>query len=86
MSGAQAYSQMYLERFETNRMNTKIRLIMDKLGIEAPDYSQKNNGGSGSNNRSFFNGLGSSRNAGNAIPSENGMRSTTMDALADDME
>lgn len=84
MSGAHAYSQMYIERFDTTKMNTKLRLIMDKLGIEAPDYSQKNNGGS--NNRSFFNGLGSSRNAGNSIPSEGGMRSTTMDALADDME
>lgn len=82
IGGAQAYADMYYQRFDTNKMNTKVRLIMDKLGIEGPEYSKKSSGG----NRSFFsNNAGS--NSGNSIPSSNNnMRSTTMDALAEDMD
>lgn len=80
IGGAQSYADMYYQRFDTNRMNTKVRLIMDKLGIENPEYSKKSSG-----NRSYFSNNGST-NANNSIPSSNNMRSTTMDALADDME
>ena len=82
IGGAQAYADMYYQRFDTNKMNTKVRLIMDKLGLEGPEYSKKSSGG----NRSFFsNNAGS--NSGNSIPSSNNnMRSTTMDALTEDMD
>lgn len=82
IGGSQAYANMYYQRFETNKMNTKIRLIMDKLGIENPEYSKKSSGG----NRSFFSNNGGGASSGNSIPSSNNMRSTTMDALAEDMD
>lgn len=86
IGGSQAYANMYYQRFDTNKMNTKIRLIMDKLGIEAPEYSKKNGGGT-RDNRSFFNGLGNNAGgSGNSIPQNNGMKSTTMDGLVEDME
>lgn len=49
--GAQCYANMYGGRYDTNRMNTKIGLIMDKLGIESSaDYSSRSN----RSNQSFF--------------------------------
>ena len=84
MSGAAAYSQQYYGRFDTNKMNTKVRLIMDKLGIESPDYSKKES--SSNTGRSFFATAGAGRES-NSIPTAGGgMRQSTMDELADDME
>ena len=83
MSGAAAYAQQYYGRFDANKMNTKVRLIMDKLGIESPDYSKKE--GNSNSGRSFFAAAGAGRES-NSIPSSRGMRSATMDELADDIE
>jgi hypothetical protein len=49
VGGYNAYSVLDAERFEVSRVNTKIGLMMDKLGI--PKYEGKNGGG---NNKSFF--------------------------------
>lgn len=83
MSGAAAYAQMYYERFETNRTRTKLELIMDKLGIESAEYGRQRTSSGGGQNKSYFNNAAGKNNS---IPSNTGMRSTTMDALADDIE
>lgn len=81
INGAYAYANMNAQKYDTNRTNTKIGLIMDKLGIESSaEYANKGGG----NNRSFFNS-NSGKNAGDNIPS-NSMRSTTIDQLGDEME
>lgn len=80
ISGAAAYSSMYYNKYDTSRMNTKIGLIMDKLGIEQnAEYSHKNNNGG---NRSFF--TQSNNGGSNAIPSGGGMRTTTIQELMGD--
>lgn len=81
IGGAQAYANMYHQRFDTNKMNTKIKLIMEKLGIESPEYNRRND-----SNKSFFNNQNVGKTASNSIPTNNGMRSTTMDELAEDIE
>lgn len=49
-TGAYAYSNIDYGRFDNSRINTKIELVMDKLGIERT--GKKGNGGGGS---SYFN-------------------------------
>lgn len=84
MSGATAYGVLHGAKYDIQKNNTKIKLIMDKLGIESSgDYSK---GGSGYNNRSFFsgnNGRGDDGN-GNELPQQpasSGMRAATLDDI-----
>lgn len=74
IGGAGAYANMYAQRFDANRINTKIGLIMDKLGIE--QSAEYGNRGGGRNNQSFFNS--------NQNKSENSMRSATLDQLGEE--
>lgn len=76
--GAASYLQMYAQRFDTSRMNTKIGLIMDKLGIEnKPEYSKKGNYGGSffakDNNQSFNN-------------SDSSMRSNTLEGIEQELD
>ena len=64
-------------RYDIQKNNTKLELIMEKLGIEKPEYSR---GGNGNNRGSFFQN-NSGRDAGNSIPSNNEMRHSTMEDL-----
>lgn len=80
ISGAAPYANVYAQRFDQNRMNTKISLIMDKLGIEQSAEYSKGNGGRG--NQSFFNSNG----MGNTNSANTGMRSSTIDQLGEEME
>lgn len=74
--GAYAYATMSAMKYDTNRNNTKMQLIMDKLGIEAPaEYSRNNNRSGGS---SFF---AANKGVTESIPQGNAMRSATMDEL-----
>ena len=78
-SGAAAYMNMYANKYDTSRLNTKIGLIMDKLGIESkPEYSKGNNGGS-----SYFNNT----NRSNYGESSSGasMRSNTLEGLESEL-
>lgn len=60
MTGAMSYSVMDMGRFDNSRLNTKIGLIMDKLGIERAGGNKTYTGGS----NSYFNrsGAGSPQN------------------------
>lgn len=52
MGGGQTYSNLYYGRFEQSRINTKLKLIMDKLGIETSgEYKRMGR----DNSTSFFN-------------------------------
>lgn len=78
-SGAAAYMNMYANKYDTSRLNTKIGLIMDKLGIESkPEYSKGNSGGS-----SYFNNRGGQY--GNSTSSSN-MRSNTLEGLESELD
>lgn len=80
-SGAAAYMNMYANKYDTSRLNTKIGLIMDKLGIESKaDYSRGNNGGS-----SYFSNRGSNNQYGNST-SSNSMRANTLDGLESELD
>lgn len=79
MSGAGAYANMYFAKFDIQKTNTKLGLIMDKLGIEKPEYG-KRSGYNGSENRSFFN------SHQNQTPTNNNMRNATMEDLMNDDE
>lgn len=75
--GAAAYMNMYANKYDTNRLHTKIGLMMDKLGIESSaDYSKKNNSYGGS----FF-----SNNNRNNSGSSADMRSNTLDGFESEM-
>lgn len=84
-SGAIAYSVMNGMKYDIHRNNTKMALIMDKLGIEKPEYGNGNSGGG----RSFFS---SNQGSGNKNNGEfTGMnppvtRSTTLEQLEGEME
>ena len=72
-SGAYAYMNMYANRYDTSRMNTKIGLIMEKMGIESkPEYSNRRSGGS------FFNNNNQNNSTSN-------MRTNTMAGLEDEL-
>lgn len=77
-----AYTIIDAEKYNFNRLNTKIELVMDKLGI--PKTSGNGNGGRG-NSSSFFSGQGSNNekmaNAGYTKPTNN----TTLDDLAGEL-
>lgn len=52
MGGGQSYSNLYYGRFEQSKVNTKLKLIMDKLGIETSgEYKRMGR----DNSTSFFN-------------------------------
>lgn len=55
MTGAMAYSVMDMGRFDYSRINTKIELVMNALGVEVKSNKQQNN-----SSNSYFNknGLG----------------------------
>lgn len=73
-TGAVAYSMIYQGRFDASRNNTKLGLIMDKLGIE-----NKSNGNYSRSSNSFFNNNGNSSNSGG---NENNFRKSTLDSLS----
>ena len=76
--GAYAYSVMNGMRYDIQKNNTKMELIMEKLGIEKPDYSSNKTSQKGS----FF-----SNNAGReGVPSQQPSRSMTMDEIESEME
>lgn len=76
-TGAVGYAVIDAARYDIQKNNTKMELIMEKLGIERPDYSRGGNRG-GSSGGSFF----SSNNG----KQDNSMQHTTMDGLVDGME
>lgn len=83
-SGAVAYSVLDAARYDIQKQNTKMELIMEKLGIEKPEYGNNNRGG---NSRgSFFQNNNGRESSSNNIPSENQMTHTTIDDLAAGME
>lgn len=71
MTGAMAYSVIDANRFTTNTNNTKLDLIMSKLGVEYKPGTVSRNVGSGS---SFFDSKSSS-------DSDRSMRSASIDEL-----
>ena len=72
MTGAVAYSVMDANRFTTNSNNTKIDLIMSKMGIEyKPGTTSRASSGS-----SFFD-----NNRSSSSDSDRSMRAATMDEL-----
>ena len=72
MTGAMAYSVMDANRFNTNAINTKIDLIMSKMGVEyKPGTTSRSSSGS-----SYFDG-----NRGTTSDSDRSMRAATMDDL-----
>lgn len=72
MTGAVAYSVMDATRFTTNTSNSKIDLIMSKMGIEyKPGTTSR-----ASSSSSYFDG-----NRGSSSESDRSMRSATMDDL-----
>ena len=84
-SGAYAYSTLYAARYDIQKNNTKMELIMEKLGIEKPEYSRGSNSNNGRG--SFFaNNSGSSNNPSNNIPGNSGMRTTTIEDLESEMD
>lgn len=82
INGAYAYSYMNASKYDSQRLNNKIELIMDKLGIERQngDYSK-----SGSN-RSFFNNNNGKSSEEDSLVGTGGMRSTTLSQLSGDMQ
>lgn len=83
-SGAQAYSVLSAMKYDIQKNNTRMELIMEKLGIEKPEYS---NGSAPRESRgSFFANNPGNSSSSNSIPGLNGsMRSTTMDDLESEM-
>lgn len=79
MTGAVAYGVMYGAKYDIQKQHTKMKLIMDKLGIEQnPEYSK----GGNYNNRSFFAKGNNGGGNGDAIPSNGtGMRQSTIDDI-----
>lgn len=79
IGGAQAYATLYAAKFDIQRNNTKMGLIMDKMGIEMKgNYNRNRSQGS------FFD----RQNGGvpsdtNPMPESNNMRSTTIDDILD---
>lgn len=74
MTGAMAYSVMDANRFTTNTNNSKIDLIMSKMGIEyKPGTTSRQSSGS-----SYFD-----NSRGSSSDSDRSMRSATMDDLED---
>lgn len=78
IGGAAAYSVMNGFKFDISRMNTKVGLIMDKLGVEQSDYYHNNSG------QSYFSGQ-PKQNSNNFMPSPAPMQSTSMEELGDSM-
>lgn len=75
-SGAASYMNMYAGKYDTSRMNTKIGLIMEKMGIETKtEYSRKGNNGGGS----FFNNNNRQQNT------NNNMRTNTLAGLEEEL-
>lgn len=62
MTAATAYSVMEQQKYDMSRINTKLELIGDKLGIEFG----KNNKGGGKSSSSFFNSSNGNNNGGGA--------------------
>lgn len=73
ISGAQAYSTLYAFKYEIQKNKTKMELIMDKLGIESPQYGNSNSGGG----TSYFN----QQHSAAASSSNTTMREATFDSL-----
>lgn len=73
MTGAVAYSVMDANRFSTNTNNTKIDLIMSKMGI---DYKPGTTSRSSGSSSSYFDS-----NRGSSSDSDRSMRAATMDDL-----
>lgn len=88
-SGANAYSTLYAFKYDIQKNNTKIGMIMDKLGIEKPDYNNGSKGNYGNN--SFFNRSNNSQQQGStqqqymAPPETNTMQSSSYNDLMDDL-
>lgn len=77
MTYAAAYSVVDSSKFENSRVNTKIGLIAEKLGVE---FKGSKDGG-GSSNKSFFNNNSSSNGGGSK-----GFDSATIDDIAGMMD
>ena len=73
MSGAIAYSVMDLGRFNNSRLNTKIELVMNKLGIETKSSKQ-------ASSESYFN-----KNGLGAASPENNNRARSQRTSIDDI-
>lgn len=74
-SGAASYMYMYAQKYDTSRINTKIGLIMEKMGIETTgEYSKKNYGGG-----TYFN------NRNNSNQGSSSMRTNTLEGLQDEL-
>lgn len=82
IGGAAAYSVMNAMKYDMSRMNTKFSLIMDKLGVEQPDYYNGR-----SNNTSYFSGQPKNSVPSNFMPSPSApMQNTSMEELGQDIE
>lgn len=79
MTGAVAYGVLYGAKYDIQKNHTKMKLIMDKLGIEQnPEYSK---GGNNYNNRSFFSKNDNGGNGNNLPNANSGMRQSTIDDI-----
>ena len=61
-TGAIAYSVMEQMKFTTSPINTKLDLVMEKMGIEKPSYNRNQGGGT-----SFFSGNSGNNNSQKTI-------------------
>lgn len=77
-SYATAYTVVDSMKFDVSRVNTKIDIIMEKLGI--PKYNSNNGGG-----KSFFDNSKDSSPV-NLNNSQGASRTTTLDAIASELE
>lgn len=77
--GAVAYSVIENSKYDYSRVNTKINLIAEKLGVE---FNSNANYSSGTNRQSFFNQNGNN-NTSSYTPSS---RQSTLDELASELE
>lgn len=88
ISGSFAYATLYAMKYDIQKNNTKIGMIMDKLGIEKPEY---NNSSRQSYSNSFFNrneGSGSqaaSQQSYMNAPESGDMQKSTYNDLMQDM-
>lgn len=84
ISGACAYGVMNGMKYDIHKMNTKFSLIMDKLGIESPEYYN----GRSSNVSYFSSSNQQPKNSvpSNFMPSPTPMQNTSMEDLEGGME
>ena len=81
MSGAAAYGQNYMNRYDNNILTSKMNAIMDKLGIERRSGNSNYATGGG-----FFSNNNGSGNSGNNATSEHQSYSDISSMLGDDDE